>query len=221
MIADRFDTLVQSLSHTLSRRHALRLLAGSALGGLLTREAGHSLAKKGGKGKGKGKNKRRKKSKVTLCHQGKSITVAMSAQKAHVAHGDSIGRCPTTNLPSGVTCSDGITNGSETDVDCGGTCPRCAVGQTCAIRNDCLSARCDAGTCKTCADNTECGVDIDQQTCGCRTHESGQKFCTKINGTAFPPGSTCVVCQSGELCFPINGNAQANGLECIRPCGVA
>jgi hypothetical protein len=215
MIADRFDTLTQSLSHTPSRRTALRLLAGSALGGLLTREAGETLAKQGGKGKSKNK----KGKKVTLCHQGQTITVAKSAQKAHQAQGDTIGRCPSG--PTGPTCADGLTNGSETDIDCGGSCPRCAIGKTCASRNDCASARCEAGTCQTCANNTECGLDIDQQTCGCRTHESGQKFCTKINGTPFPPGSTCAVCQSGELCFPINGNAQANGLECIRPCGVA
>ncbi|MDF3042367.1 MAG: hypothetical protein K0Q71_5073 [Thermomicrobiales bacterium] len=221
MIANRFDTLLRSLSQTPSRRTVLRLLTGSALGGLLTREAGDVLAKKGGKAKGKGKNKKGKKGKVTLCHQGQTITVSKSAQKAHLIHGDTAGRCPTSNQPSSPTCVDGIMNGGESDIDCGGTCPRCAVGQTCTSRNDCLSARCDTGTCKTCADNTECGVDIDQQTCGCRTHESGQKFCTKINGTPFPPGSTCAVCQSGELCFPINGDAQANGLECIRPCGVA
>ena len=75
MVADRFDTLLRSLSETPSRRKALRLLAGSALGGLLTREAGHALAKKGGKGKGKGKNKGEER-QVTLCHQGKTITVS-------------------------------------------------------------------------------------------------------------------------------------------------
>ena len=117
MVADRFDTLLRSLSETPSRRNALRLLAGSALGGLLTREAGDALAKKGGKGKGKGKNKRGKKDKVTLCHQGKTITVSKSAKKAHLAHGDTIGRCPITKPAVRATCSDGITNGTETDVD--------------------------------------------------------------------------------------------------------
>ena len=217
MDSKRFDALLRSLSHTPSRRNALSLLAGSALGGLLTLGGGSVEAKNGGRGKSKGKNKKGKK--VTLCHQGKTITVSRSAQKAHLAQGDTIGRCPTTDHPSGLTCADGITNGSETDVDCGGgTCPRCAIGKTCASRNDCASARCDGGTCKACADNSECGLDEDGSTCGCRTHESGQKFCTKINGTPFPAGSTCAVCQAGEQCFPINGGA--DGLECIRPCGV-
>ncbi len=33
------------------------------------------------------------KAKVTICHKGKSITVGAPAVKAHVRHGDSIGRC--------------------------------------------------------------------------------------------------------------------------------
>ncbi|HXH88939.1 MAG TPA: hypothetical protein VNI55_10085 [Gaiellaceae bacterium] len=61
-----------------------------------------------GKGKpgkpGKGKNpstaqygpsgKQYGKQKVTLCHKGKTITVGAPAAKAHLRHGDTIGRCP-------------------------------------------------------------------------------------------------------------------------------
>jgi hypothetical protein len=210
---NQFDTLLRSLSHTPSRRNALRLLAGSTFGGLLTLGAVHTKAKNGGRGKGKGKNNKGKK--VTICHQGKTITVSKSAQKAHLAHGDSIGRCP-----SGPTCTDGITNGSETDVDCGGTCPRCATGKTCASRDDCASARCASGTCQTCVNNvTDCGLDVGGvSTCACREHESGQKFCTKQNGRLLPAGTSCEACQGDEQCFPINGGA--GGIECILPCGV-
>src|SRR5215217_1519563 len=105
MIANHFDTLVQSLSHTPSRRTALRLLTGSTLGSLLTLGMGRTEAKQGGKGKGKNK----KGKKVTLCHQGKTITVASSAVKGHKKHGDTLGRCPSG--PTGPACSDGITNG--------------------------------------------------------------------------------------------------------------
>jgi hypothetical protein len=99
MIADRFDTVLRSLSQTPSRRNALRLLAGSALGGLLTREAGGALAKKGGKGKHKGKNEKGKK--VTLCHNGQTITVSKSAAKGHKKHGDTAGPCPSEPTPPG------------------------------------------------------------------------------------------------------------------------
>lgn len=40
-------------------------------------------------------------------------------------------------------CFDGITNGEETDVDCGGTdCPPCGIGQECQQSNDCVSGFC-------------------------------------------------------------------------------
>ena len=34
------------------------------------------------------------KTKVTLCHKGKTITVGAPAAKAHLRHGDKLGRCP-------------------------------------------------------------------------------------------------------------------------------
>ena len=36
------------------------------------------------------------KDKVTLCHRGHTITVADSALRAHLAHGDTIGPCEVT-----------------------------------------------------------------------------------------------------------------------------
>jgi hypothetical protein len=46
-------------------------------------------------------------------------------------------------LPS---CSDGVLDGAETDVDCGGGCPRCTQGKVCKTSVDCVSGTC-AGTC--------------------------------------------------------------------------
>lgn len=47
-----------------------------------------------------------------------------------------------------ATCSDGIRNGQETDVDCGGfTCNPCSGGQTCSISSDCESSVCNGGVC--------------------------------------------------------------------------
>ena len=51
-------------------------------------------------------------------------------------------------LQCGVpACSDGIRDGSETDVDCGGVCPGCAIGQQCASQGDCDRGGCVMGTC--------------------------------------------------------------------------
>ncbi|MEW5854861.1 MAG: hypothetical protein AB2A00_39155, partial [Myxococcota bacterium] len=44
-----------------------------------------------------------------------------------------------------ATCNDGLTNGGETDVDCGGdtTCPRCDDGLVCRTDADCTSGYCN------------------------------------------------------------------------------
>lgn len=46
-----------------------------------------------------------------------------------------------------ATCFDGIRNGPESDVDCGGDCPSCERGQRCGAPRDCYSGRCEAGEC--------------------------------------------------------------------------
>ena len=71
------------------------------------------------------------------------------------------------------SCSDGIKNGSETDVDCGGSCPnKCVDGSKCLTASDCVGNLCSPSTpgaqpyCRvpnTCADGRkdadETGVD--------------------------------------------------------------
>ena len=43
-----------------------------------------------------------------------------------------------------VSCSNGMVDGSESGIDCGGGfCSRCRNGQTCDADNDCLSTKCD------------------------------------------------------------------------------
>lgn len=47
-----------------------------------------------------------------------------------------------------ASCSDGLQNGLESDVDCGGAasgCDRCFVGQFCESDDDCLSSSCASG----------------------------------------------------------------------------
>ena len=45
------------------------------------------------------------------------------------------------------TCTDHVRNGTETDVDCGGSCPACARGRTCEVNGDCLVNLCSGGIC--------------------------------------------------------------------------
>ena len=40
-------------------------------------------------------------------------------------------------------CGDGELSGDETDVDCGGSCIPCQIGQSCKVRSDCVTLECD------------------------------------------------------------------------------
>ncbi|MBO6935526.1 MAG: hypothetical protein JJ863_11145 [Deltaproteobacteria bacterium] len=42
----------------------------------------------------------------------------------------------------GPACDDGLRNGDESDVDCGGGCDSCQNGRSCADDTDCISMRC-------------------------------------------------------------------------------
>jgi hypothetical protein len=67
-----------------------------------------------------------------------------------------------------VSCTDGVQNGSEVSVDCGGAdCPLCPDGQTCGADGDCLSGNCDegAGICVSCMDGILNGDESDKD-CG-------------------------------------------------------
>ncbi|MSP24176.1 MAG: hypothetical protein EXR75_03230 [Myxococcales bacterium] len=45
-------------------------------------------------------------------------------------------------------CNDGVKNGVETGVDCGGpTCTKCAIGQGCGADADCVNAKCLGAVC--------------------------------------------------------------------------
>ncbi len=52
-----------------------------------------------------------------------------------------------TTLCAAPSCSDGLKSGGETDVDCGGGCPKCELQEACAGPSDCESGACDGGSC--------------------------------------------------------------------------
>jgi hypothetical protein len=66
--------------------------------------------------------------------------------------------CPTGVCAAGTCaaslCSDGVKNGAETAVDCGGdvACPGCAVGKACSFYGDCAGGVCEGGTCRASGD---------------------------------------------------------------------
>jgi hypothetical protein len=44
-------------------------------------------------------------------------------------------------------CDNGVQDGCEADVDCGGPCPPCGVGQACRVKADCTLYNCVEGVC--------------------------------------------------------------------------
>jgi len=186
MDAHLFDSLARSLTAARSRRGALASLLVGTLGLLGLTE---TAAKKK-----KGKKKKKKT------------------------------RTPTTTPPpptsppppSGPTCiADGVKNGSETGVDCGGGCGRCGNGQGCLSRDDCAGAFCANGTCQACA-GVLCGRDADGD-CDCFTPSTGgPAFCMKRENSP-PLVNECSQCPPGTVCA-----AGAGGqLGCPTLCGAA
>ena len=87
-------------------------------------------------------------------------------------------------------CADGIKDGNETDVDCGGgTCPSCALGKGCNAGSDCQSGYCSGGV--------------------CATPPGG-------NGMACASGSQCL---SGNCVTGICCNTACNGGPCVSCAG--
>ncbi|CAF4015699.1 unnamed protein product, partial [Adineta steineri] len=74
-------------------------------------------------------------------------------------------------LAKGYTCTDGIMNDDETDIDCGGSCSKCTVGQKCTLTNDCANVQCINDICAipTCTDGIknqdETDLDCGGSTC--------------------------------------------------------
>lgn len=119
----------------------------------------------------------------------------------------------TVVTPPGPTCSDGIRNGDETGIDCGGSCPPCAVGQACTKRADCASALCVDGVCTACTFGPDnCGVN-GATACFCRDNDDATGMqCREI--TVIP--LSCPDCPAGTTaCTPQGGGFST----CSKACG--
>jgi hypothetical protein len=133
------------------------------------------------------------------------------------------GVCGSGNLCQGRTCSDGVKNGTETDVDCGGVClpgKACAVGKMCGTSGtNCVEGVCKSGACAapTCTDLTKNGTEIGVD-CGA----------VSMCGLC-PPGQPCGTgadCASGScvasVCAaPSCTDMIKNGVETDKDCGGA
>jgi Cys-rich repeat protein len=90
--------------------------------------------------------------------------------------------CGVLDSCMGSPCMDGLLDGNETDVDCGGgTCPACGVGKKCKQDTDCTSNACDPLL----------------HTCLSPQCSDGQK---DGNETDVDCGGSCAACGLGKMC---------------------
>lgn len=136
------------------------------------------------------------------------------------------------------SCTDGIKNQDETDVDCGGSCSRCLDHKACQTGGDCISKNCSAGVCvpATCTDGIrnqdESDVDCGGGCAGCAVgdlcsghDDCGSRFCYAgrcksaspcdlacVRYTELCPGSfgACV-----NTCNGLSGLEQFYAIKCV------
>ena len=106
------------------------------------------------------------------------------------------GTCNNGACQAAASCTDGIKNGTETGVDCGGAnmCPRCGVGITCSASSDCQSGVCQNGFCQASGACTTDGNCTTGQYCSggnCVPKKPDGQVCTGSNECSSG------VCQSG------------------------
>ena len=108
---------------------------------------------------------------------------------------------PDAGADAPSTCSDKVKDGTETDVDCGGACAKCANGLHCSQPLDCKDVVCTNGICGACGANTVCPIG---QTCiagfcaACETNaDCNGRIC---NAGACVPCTLSSDCASGEVC---------------------
>ncbi len=107
------------------------------------------------------------------------------------------GKC-TGNVCTAASCTDGVKNGAESDLDCGGgTCAACPATKACLVVGDCQSGVCSSNVCQaaTCTDLVQ----------------NGGESAVDCGGT-----STCGAC-AGATCA-VNGDCASNVCKVDMTC---
>jgi hypothetical protein len=122
-------------------------------------------------------------------------------------------------------CTDQISNGDETDIDCGGSCGRCDIGASCHTNADCEDSTCvggtctplpcvngvrdgaetdvdcGGGTCRKCAGDRQCAVadDCFSGTCSAAGTCTSLATVSFADAVAYPSGDKTYALFSGDL----------------------
>lgn len=121
-----------------------------------------------------------------------------------------------------ASCDDGMRNGDESGIDCGGHCDPCPPGQGCAVEADCSSRVCSDGVCQapSCSDGKQNGLETDLD-CGggCPGCGSGGR-CIIATDCAM---GTCTAgfCGSDQTCDDGFQNQDETDVDCGGVCAPA
>ena len=115
-----------------------------------------------------------------------------------------------------ANCSDDERNGTETDIDCGGSCGPCETGQECLASGDCKGLACTAHVCQlpSCIDDVKNGTETAKD-CG----GASCKKCNDLLACLAPSDCKSGVCETG-LCISCKDKTK-NGSETDVDCGGA
>jgi hypothetical protein len=123
-----------------------------------------------------------------------------------------------------ASCTDGLKNGDEVGVDCGGSCTTLCTGDRCTADDQCASAKCTNGTCAA-RPGKPCGLGTPVATCDngqpCELDKDCKSLTCDGNVCALtadsPPGPADGKKNNGETdvdCGGPNAPACANGKTC-------
>lgn len=111
------------------------------------------------------------------------------------------------------TCTDQTRNGNETDVDCGGSCPKCGTGAMCGVPADCTSGLCPSGLCvepSSCTWAVDCGSGVcSNGTCAACVDTTNCKCATR-NGVTYR------FCRESRSFAAASSECEALGLRLAR-----
>jgi hypothetical protein len=118
------------------------------------------------------------------------------------------------------TCTDGRIGGDESDVDCGGSCPKCELGKVCGTGVDCASGECQGHVCAlapTCGNSVKDGTETDVD-CGggCRACADG-RACT-VASDCVSAECTAGRCTSSAQCADGVKNNSETDVDCGGSC---
>lgn len=112
------------------------------------------------------------------------------------------------------SCADGLANGGELAVDCGGACGPCPVGAACGAPSDCASNVCLEGSCAALCANGQRDGDEGEVDCG--GSELGCPRCGDGQGCVL--GSDCLSSRCDGVCISC-ADGLTNGDELGLDCG--